>query len=114
MGENSTGSAEQSPAPARVITDEDTFDRLVESEERVLVDFYAEWCEPCQEMAPTIEELATEADWSVVKINVETLPILAFRYDVEFIPTFLGIRDGDVVGRLEGVQEKPNLEQLLE
>lgn len=114
MGENFTGSREQSSAPARDISDEKSFDRVVDAEERVLVDFYAEWCGPCQLMAPTVEELATETDDSVVKVNVEELPLVAFRYDVESIPTFLGIHDGEVVGRLEGVQEKHDLEQLLD
>lgn len=114
MGENFTGSTEQSSAPATDITDEETFDRVVDAEERVLVDFYADWCGPCKLMAPTVEELATETDASVVKVNVEEVPLVAFRYDVESIPTFLGLHDGDVVGRLEGVREKHELEQLLD
>ncbi|MEF8859898.1 MAG: thioredoxin family protein [Halolamina sp.] len=113
MGENPAGSTEQSAAPAREITDEETFDRVVDSEERVLVEFYADWCGPCQMMTPTVEELATETEGAVVKVNVEELSLVAFRYDVESIPTFLGIHDGDVIGRRTGVQEKQELEPLL-
>ena len=114
MGENFTGSREHTSAQARDITDEETFDRVIDAEDRVLVDFYADWCGPCEVMAPAVEELATETDDPVVKVNVEELPLVAFRYDVESIPTFLGIHGGEVVGRLEGIQEKHDLEQLLD
>jgi len=114
METNSTRPAEQSAAAAEEITDQEAFDRLIREERRVLVDFYADWCGPCQLMAETVEELAAECDAAVVKIDTEALPQVAHQYGVQSIPTFLVLDDGDVVDRLVGVQNKEALARLVE
>ena len=114
MTKEPTRPAEGTAAPAEQITEEEAFDRLIQSEGRVLVDFYAGWCGPCQLMAPTIDELAAECDAPVVKVDTEELPQVAYRYDVQSIPTFLVLDGGDVTDRLVGMQNKETLAQLLE
>lgn len=100
--------------PVPEIAEQERLDRVVDTEEFLLVDFYAEWCGPCQSMAPVVEELATETDASVVKVNVEESPLLAHQYDVQAIPTFLGLREGEEVGRLVGRQTREEIERLLD
>lgn len=108
MSDSSTTGGSVSAEPIEAI---DTFDRVLTNEDRVLVDFYADWCGPCQMMAPMIDELAAESDEAVVKVDIEALPQLAARYDVNSIPTFLVFENGEIADRLVGMQEKSTLEQ---
>lgn len=104
----------QASAQVVEIATEERFERVVHTQERILVDFYAEWCAPCQSMAPVVEELAAETEASVVRVNVEEAPLVAHEYDVRSIPTFLALRAGGVVGRLVGLQTRDDIEALLD
>jgi len=101
------------PAAPHVET-ETAFDDLLDTETTVLVDFYAEWCGPCQLMAPTVEELATEVEATVVKVDVEEIPSVAARYDVRSIPTFVVFEAGESTEQLVGMQEKRDLRAAVE
>jgi len=87
----------------------DSFEQRIAEDGRLLVDFYADWCGPCQMIAPTVDELAAESEATVAKVDVEALPQIAARYDISSIPTFLVFDDGEVVDRLVGMKEKKTL-----
>ncbi|MBR3906296.1 MAG: thioredoxin [Clostridia bacterium] len=94
----------------------DNFEQLVlQADKPVLVDFWATWCMPCRMLAPTIEEIAEEADGRayVGKVNVDEEPQLAIQYGVRSIPTLIFFRDGKEVGRMVGVQDKEDIETQL-
>ncbi len=82
----------------------------------VLVDFFAEWCGPCQMMAPIIDELSSEmGDKAIVgKLNVDESRETAAKYGVMSIPTLKIFRNGEIVEETIGVQSKENLKALLE
>ena len=69
---------------------------VLNSEKPVLVDFYADWCGPCNAMAPIVEELATELNEKakVGKINVDENSDIAVEYNVMSIPTFIIFKNG--------------------
>lgn len=80
----------------------------------VLVDFYADWCGPCQMLAPTLETLARETSHAkIVKVNVDHNPELARQYRVSSIPTLLVFDGGKVTGEHVGLAGKSQLESLL-
>lgn len=93
---------------------EAAFEDVLETERTVLVDFYADWCGPCQMMAPVVAELAAEVEATVLKIDVEAVPSVAARYDVTAIPAFVVFEDGDVTDRLVGMQERSDLRTAVE
>jgi len=95
--------------------DLENFEQLVlESKVPVLVDFYADWCRPCQMLAPTLNELARETpDARIVKVNVDESPELAGHFGVSSIPTLMVFQDGNLMAKRLGVLDKASLKQLI-
>jgi thioredoxin 1 len=88
-------------------------DRVLKCDKPVLVDFYAEWCNPCKRLGPVLEDFAREqADVRVVKINVDENPELAKRYEVTAMPTLVSIRGGQVKSRSVGLVTKEKLKEM--
>lgn len=84
---------------------EEDFDRTVlESAAPVLVDFYADWCQPCKLMAPLLDEIAGEQEGEllVAKIDTDRAPSLSGRFGIRGIPTLIAFRDGEELGRSVG------------
>jgi thioredoxin 2 len=82
----------------------------------VVLDMWAEWCGPCQMIAPVIEELASEMAGRVrfAKLNVDENPATAARFDVRSIPTLLVLKAGQEVDRIVGAQPKSEIKRRLE
>ena len=89
---------------------DDTLDQVLLSagEKPVLVDAWAAWCGPCRMIAPTIEQLASEANgrYVVGKLDVDSNPETAERFDIASIPALLFFKRGKLVDRLVGLQPK--------
>lgn len=99
-----------------IFTDENFQTEAMESDIPVLVDFYADWCGPCKAMAPMIEQLAEEYAGRVKigKINAEDNPDTAEKFDIMSIPTFVFIKNGEMVESMTGGTTKQVLAQKLD
>jgi thioredoxin 1 len=101
-------STEAAPGEPIQLTDADAFDEQV-ADGVVLVDFYADWCGPCQMMEPAVEAVAADTDAAVLKVDVDVHQALAGEYGVQGIPTLLVFADGELVNRMVGAQTEEAL-----
>ena len=100
---------------AAIHVTKDTFQQeVLESKIPVLVDFWAEWCGPCQMVLPIVEELGEElTDVKICKVNVDEQMELAKQYRVMSIPTLMVFKDGEMVKREMGAKGKAELLAML-
>lgn len=95
---------------------ESNFERyVIQSEDCIMVNFYADWCGPCKMMAPVLEEFTRDHEtFRVGKVDVDRYPELAQEFHVMSVPTFLLFCDGRVKARVSGMMKKKDLEDWAE
>ena len=85
-----------------IVTDE-SFDQAIKENKVILVDFWAEWCGPCRQIGPILEELSTEVPGvQIVKINIDENPDAPSRYNVRGIPTMILFKNGQIAATKVG------------
>ncbi|MGV8171811.1 MAG: thioredoxin [Candidatus Woesearchaeota archaeon] len=94
-----------------IVLNEETFKKETNSNMPILVDFYADWCGPCQMLGPVLEELSNDKDFDkklrFAKLSTETYPELAEKNGVQGIPCLIFFQNGKEVNRIVGFAPKP-------
>jgi thioredoxin 1 len=97
------------------VTDNSFQAEVIESDQPVLVDFWAPWCGPCRMVAPVLEEIASERpDLKIVQLNIDENQQTGAAYDVLSIPTLILFRNGQFAKKVIGAYPKKRLEAELE
>ena len=98
------------------VTDAEFDGEVLQSDIPVLVDFWAEWCQPCHMIAPIVEELAGEYDGKIkfTKMDVDANPHIPMQYGIRGIPTLIVFRGGEAVEQVVGAVPKATLKKRLE
>ncbi|UPV76383.1 thioredoxin (plasmid) [Halorussus limi] len=112
----SDASAESEPAPTEPVHVEsvEQFSDVTTRYDVTLVDFYADWCGPCNMLEPTVEAIARDTDAAVAKVDIDEHQGLAAQYGVRSVPTLLLFADGEQVEQIVGVQDEATLTKLVE
>jgi len=97
------------------VTDASFEQEVLGSELPVLIDLFADWCQPCKQLSPLVERLATELEGrlKVVKVDVDRNPVISQSFRVQSIPFLVVMRDGEVVGQHLGLLDEAGLRRLV-
>ena len=92
------------------------FNDLINSEQPVLVDFYADWCAPCKLMNPVLKEVVSEIanKAKIIKVNVDKNPAVVNKYKVMGVPTLLLFKKGEIKWRQTGALDKRQLLEIIQ
>ena len=97
------------------VTDQNFETEVLNSDKPVVIDFWAEWCAPCRQIAPIIGALAEEYTGKVkiYKMNVDESPQTPGKYGVRAIPTVLAFKGGQVVQQVQGARPKSAFDEMI-
>lgn len=97
-------------------TDTNFEDEVLQADKPVIVDFWAEWCGPCKQLSPVVDELAEDMKDTVkvVKVNIDEAPEAPTKYGVRGVPTLMIFKDGQVVDTRVGGMPKSQLQEWVE
>ncbi|MEF2976373.1 thioredoxin [Subtercola sp. YIM 133946] len=100
---------------AKTVTDASFDTDVINSEDTIMVDFWAEWCGPCRAVSPILDQIAAEHSdkIKIVKLNVDDNPQIAAKYQITSIPAMKVFRGGEVVKTIIGAKPKAALENDL-
>jgi thioredoxin 1 len=93
-----------------------SFNKLIQSETPVLIDFYADWCAPCKMLTPILKDVKSELgdQIKVVKIDVDNNNAIAGRFQIRGVPTMMLFKEGRVLWRQSGVLPKDAILNAIE
>ena len=97
------------------VTDENFDTEVLKSDKPILVDFWAEWCGPCKQIGPTLEEISNEMsnEITIAKHNIDNEPNTPTKYGVRGIPTMLLFKGGELKATKVGATTKSNIVSLI-
>tara|TARA_B110000438_G_C15622426_1_gene567166 strand:+ start:374 stop:679 length:306 start_codon:yes stop_codon:yes gene_type:complete len=91
------------------------FNTLINGEIPVLIDVFADWCKPCELLAPVLKEIKQEfsEDLKIIKINIDNNPQIAAKFQIKGVPTLILFKKGTLIWRQAGIHTKEELSFLL-
>jgi thioredoxin len=100
----------------KTIKNNEDYTDLLNQNKPILLDFYADWCGPCQSLLPTVEKLSKdyEGKIEIQKVNVDQNSELAAKFEVRSIPALFFIKDSKVIDKFNGLQSESVLREKLE
>lgn len=96
------------------ITEKNFNDEVIKSDQTVLLDFYAEWCGPCNTLSPIIDEIVNEnKNIKVYKVNIDEEINLVNKFNIVSVPTILIFKNGEITSRVSGLTDKNQILSMV-
>ena len=101
--------------PTKAVTDQNFETEVLKSKKPTVVDFWAEWCNPCKQLSPVLEEISEELknDVVIAKHNIDNEPNVPTKYGIRGIPTMLLFKDGELKATKVGATTKSNIVEWI-
>jgi len=98
-----------------ILTDQNFSEEILKSQKPILVDFWAEWCVPCQIIAPILQEIAEEFGEKIKigKLDVDKNPLISTAFSIDVIPALILFKNGKTIQRFRGVQAKQTIKEAV-
>ena len=96
------------------LSDKDFEEKVLKSKSLVLCDFWAEWCGPCKQISPILEELYKDTEFKIAKVNIDENPETPAKFGIMSIPSLLLFKEGKVVSTQVGLQPKTTLKEWID
>jgi thioredoxin len=98
------------------VSDQSFEQNVLQSQEPVLVDFWAEWCQPCKILAPTVDAVAQKYNGKAkfYKLNVDDNPVVPPRFGIKGIPTLILFKGGNEIDRVVGATSRENISRMID
>ncbi len=100
----------------KTVENKEDFNKIINADRPILLDFYADWCGPCQSLLPTVEKLAKEYEGKVEiqKVNVDQNRELAAEFGVRSIPALFFIKEKELIDRINGLVPEKDIKEKLD
>lgn len=96
-----------------VINSQDFEKRVLKNNKTVLVDFFATWCGPCRMLSPILEQVASETDAEILKVDIDENMDLARKFGIMSVPTMILFKNGEEVNRMTGLRQKAQILSMI-
>ncbi len=97
-----------------IINNINDFEKIMDTNQKIILDFYAQWCGPCKMLAPILEKVASQnKDWTICKIDIDKLSDLAAKFAIQAVPTLVFIKDKKVLETAVGFQPDVTIQKII-
>lgn len=97
------------------LTNKSDFEKVINSNDKVIIDFFATWCGPCKMLAPMLDETASKNQgWTILEINIDQFKELAGKYNVQAVPTLLFIKNKKIIETSVGFKPADQIQKIID
>lgn len=97
------------------LTNKDDFKKVINTNDKVIIDFFATWCGPCKMLAPMLEETANKNQgWTILEVDVDQFKELAGEYQVQAVPTLIFIKNKKIIEKSMGFKPASEIQKIID
>ena len=97
------------------LTNKDDFEKVISSNDKVIIDFFATWCGPCKMLAPMLEQTANKNQtWTILEVDIDQFKELAGKYGIQAVPTLIFIKNKKIVEKSMGFKPAEEIQKIID